>query len=131
MSIAKPLVALGVTAAVAVGAATSASASPASIEWTWYIGNDSAVNVAYSPFGSKDTFKVDDLRVDDHSAVLVWHTADNRYSGKVWDHNGANNSGATQSVAIPAGKKVYLTPCIGEYGSRQILSCGTTHFGYS
>ncbi|MFZ3475369.1 hypothetical protein ACODT3_42305 [Streptomyces sp. 4.24] len=71
-----------------------------------------------------DVFWSRDLKADGHSAVTRVYVPSVGIAHNLWNSDG---SGSTRSQiygeSIPEGAVVYYQACIGEYGTKEIISC--------
>lgn len=77
-----------------------------------------------------DRVWVNDTSADGHSAVTQVQVPGAGIYENLWDAQGAGTAFYKQyGTAVPEGDTVYYRPCIGEYGSRTLITCssGWTH----
>ncbi|WCB92460.1 hypothetical protein DSM104299_01156 [Baekduia alba] len=77
-----------------------------------------------------DVIHVQDVACDGHSAVAQVQIASLGIYDNLWNSDGCGTIRTySYGTAVPEGTTVYYRPCIGEWGTRTLLSCnsGWTH----
>jgi len=98
--------------------------SPASAQnasWYYNVGGHA---VAYGSFnGELKLAMVNDQYADSRSAVMRYKVGWSGAIHTLWDHDGAGNSGAVDTVNLPAGTTLYMKLCRGIYSSQTLDGC--------
>lgn len=68
--------------------------------------------------------KVADDLVDGHSTLIQWDRGSGTTRYSLWDHDGAGNGFVYDSVDTSNHSTFRSRLCLGEWGTKDILSCG-------
>ncbi|MFD0683366.1 hypothetical protein [Actinomadura fibrosa] len=111
---------VGVATMMTAGLAGTAFAGTNSPTANHYNSND-IVDATAKFYHDGDKIYIKDNYADGHAAVAeVW--ASGYGTSHVWATGGSGTS-VTQSINYAEGLTVHIKACIGEYGSRDIISC--------